>query len=96
MAIQVKGTPIEAKPVAGMSTVAVIGYAVALTLALWPSLAAKIPQDMLYQLPVVIATVLGATVSYFAPHTNRPDLQPVVPPVQPVAPATPAAPPVQP
>jgi hypothetical protein len=96
MAVKVKGTPIEAKPVAGMSTVAVIGYAVALTLALWPSLAARIPMDLQLQAPVVLATVLGSIASYIAPHTNRPDLVTVVPPAQPVAPVAPAVPPVQP
>lgn len=82
MALSVKGTPIEAKPVAGMSTVAVIGYIVALVFVLWPSLASQIPMNLQLQLPVVIATVLGSLASYYAPHTNRPDLGAVVPAAQ--------------
>lgn len=93
MALQVKGTPIEAKPVAGLSTNAVVGYLIALVFAIWPNFAARIPDDLKLQLPVVIGTVLGAAFAYFAPHTNRPDLVTVVPPPQPVAsPTTPVPP----
>lgn len=74
MPVKVKGAPIETKPFAGLGTNGVIGYIVALVFVLWPSFANRIPEDMQLQLPVVIGTVLGAVVAYFAPHTSRPDL----------------------
>jgi hypothetical protein len=91
--VNVKGQPIETKPAAGLSVNAIIGYGVALTFALWPSLASRIPTDLQLQLPVVLGTILGALAAYRAPHTHRPDLEPVLPPAQPVAPTpTPVAP----
>lgn len=78
-ALKVKGQPIETKPAASLSTVAVVGYIVGLVFVLWPSLAAKIPADYQQQLPNVIAVVIGAFVAYFVPHTNRPDLTTVQP-----------------
>jgi hypothetical protein len=86
MEVKVKGQPIEVKPAAGLSTNAIIGYGLALMFALWPSLASRIPQDLQLQLPVVIGTLIGALAAYRAPHTHRPDLEPVLPPAQPVAP----------
>lgn len=74
MPVKVKGAPIETKPVAQLSTNAIIGYVVALVFILWPSFANRIPEDMQLQLPFVIGAVLGAVVAYFAPHTSRPDL----------------------
>lgn len=79
MAVKVKGQPIETKPAAGLSTNAVIGYLIALVFAIWPNFAARVPDDLKLQLPVVIGTVLGAAVAYYTPHTNRPDLQSVTP-----------------
>lgn len=79
MPVKVKGQPIETKPAASLSTVAVVGYIVGLVFVLWPSLADKIPADYQQQLPNVIAVVIGAFVAYFVPHTNRPDLTTVEP-----------------
>lgn len=92
MAVQVKGQPIETKPAAGLSATVVIGYALALVFAIWPNFAARVPDDLKLQLPVVIGAILGAAAAYFAPHTNRPDLPPVVPPDVPVAPVAPPVP----
>src|SRR5256885_1792720 len=80
------GKPIETKPVTGISTVAVAGYIAWAILTFVPGVKTAIPPDLQGQLPVVIAAVLGALASYYAPHTPRPDLAPVETPAAPAEP----------
>jgi hypothetical protein len=66
--------PIETKPTFGLSTNLVAGYIVTFVFATWPWIADRVPDDLKAQLPVILGTVLGALVAYYAPHTHRPDL----------------------
>jgi hypothetical protein len=71
--------PIETKPVVGLTTAVLIGYALSITFAIWPNLRTYVTPEVSQQLPIVIGGIIGAIAAYKAPHTHRPDLVPVQP-----------------
>jgi|SRR5215472_14327880 len=90
------GQPIEKKPVASTGATFIASEIVWAVFTFWPAARSAVPaaSDQL-QLVSLLATVLAWVGGYFAPHTPRPDLGPVVTPPaiepptpQPVAPAT--------
>jgi len=84
-------TGIETKVAASSTTTIAAGYISWLLITFVPGLNDTIPADLQGQLPVVIAFLLSTVAAYFAPHTIRPDLQPVEPPAQQDEPGVPPA-----
>lgn len=72
--------PIEQKAAAAPATTLVAGYLSGLAIQTIPWLRDNLTPDQVQTLPVVIAFALSAAAAWLAPHTHRPDLQPVPPP----------------
>ena len=73
---------IETKVAAGSITTLAAGYLSGLLIEVIPWLKDNLTTDQKQNLPIILAWVLAALAAYFAPHTHRPDLEPVpAPPV---------------
>ena len=78
------GQPIENKAVAATGATLIINQLAWAIFTFWPAARNAVPSasDQL-QLASIAASFFTAAASYYAPHTHRPDLPPVVPPVSP-------------
>jgi len=69
---------IETKVGAGSSTLLVSGYLAWALFNFVPWLETNMPGELKTQLPILIAWALSTLAAYYAPHTHRPDLTPVL------------------
>ena len=84
---------IETKVGAGSSTLLVSGYLAWALFNFVPWLETNMPGELKSQLPILIAWALATLAAYYAPHTHRPDLTPVITAAATVAQAIEDAPP---
>ena len=81
--------PIEQKAAAAPAVTLVAGYLSALLIETVPWLSDNLTPDQQQNLPIILAFALSALAAWLAPHTHRPDLEPVAPPqpvVEPIPP----------
>jgi len=69
---------IETKVGAGSSTLLISGYLAWALFNFVPWLEQNMPSELKTQLPILIAWALSTLAAYYAPHTHRPDLTPVL------------------
>ena len=69
---------IETKVGAGSSTLLISGYLAWALFNFVPWLETNLPAELKNQLPILIAWALSTFAAYYAPHTHRPDLTPVL------------------
>jgi hypothetical protein len=71
--------PIEQKAAAAPAATLGFGYVMALLIETVPWLRDNLSPDQKLNLPIVVAFLASALAAWLAPHTDRPDLQPVEP-----------------